>query len=91
MKIIHMIEGEYIKELDFKSKLTPLIPELDNEKFIDITASKFVRRLERMIKRNEHFVESGMSEDRRGPHFWFIFWTGDNCLKVYPEVGGYIV
>ena len=92
MKIVRMIRGEVVEEREFKSKLTELSPLMRGvNKYIDLTAVKFVRRLNRIIDKEFHFIESGMDVDRHGFYIWFIFNLGDNCLKIYPEDGCYVV
>jgi len=92
MIIKHMVKGEVVKEREFKSKLMELSPTMRGfNKYIDLTASKFMRRLNVLIKREFVFVETGMGTDRNGLHLWVIFNLGDNCLKIYPEDGCYVV
>ena len=82
MRIIHMIEGEVIKEVNLKSRLT----RFSDSPYFDMTASKYKRRVVALIERRCDFVESGIEfDDKRGDCWWFIWWTGDNCLKFYPE------
>lgn len=76
MRIVRMVGGEIIRDRYIRSRFQNIGPG----KF-DITASRYFKRLERLLDRRGDFVE----RYRHGDAWCRTTNTGDNCLKVYPE------
>jgi hypothetical protein len=82
MEVIQMKNGKIVKQI----KEDSLCLFIGGRNF-DVTATEEANTIIRARNAAGDFLETGISEDKRGRYFWLVRNTGDNCIKIYPKKG----